>query len=371
MAIKSVEAPTTGKLNSPDQLNEQYREELLRPIPRFTVGRFLTWFTILVIFWWGIRGTDFDFNELYEGRFNIADFADRLFDFTYITIDTSDRPALANLAAIESVDLRREIDELSFMQRIERVTIGLFLGADENGNLEIEGPDFTVVELPLMETIEDIPILSWFLPAEAEWTWWIPEAIPAIIETFQMALIGTALAIVLSLPIGALAARNISPAPWIYQTVRMLLNINRTIPELIWALIFVAAVGLGPFGGVMALAVGAIGFLAKVYAEAIESIDPQQVMAIRATGATPVLAFIFGVVPQAAPLIASYSILAFESNVRAASILGIVGAGGIGFIIQKYMALFQYSRLMGAVIIMIVMVTLLDRASDWIRSKLI
>jgi phosphonate transport system permease protein len=192
----------------------------------------------------------------------------------------------------------------------------------------------------------------------------------AILETVQMALIGTTLAVVLALPFGLLAARNTSPHRLVYQGTRLLLNANRAVPDIIFALIFVAAVGLGPFSGVLALAVGAIGFMGKLYAEAIESIDPQQVQAIRATGANRLQTFVFGAVPQALPLVAAYSLLLFETNVRSATILGIVGAGGVGFVLSKYMALFQYQRLLGALILIILAVTLIDRASDALRQRI-
>ncbi|MEI6776342.1 MAG: phosphonate ABC transporter, permease protein PhnE [Chloroflexales bacterium] len=199
----------------------------------------------------------------------------------------------------------------------------------------------------------------------------IPLVLPYIVETLQMAIVGTIVGVLLSLPLGLLAARNISPHPAVYQATRFILNVNRAIPEIIFALIFVAAVGLGPFGGVLALGVGAVGSLAKLYAESIEQIDPQQVLAVRATGAGSMQTFIYGVVPQAMPLIATYSLLNFEHNVRSATILGLVGAGGIGFILQKYISLFQYRNLMSTLIIIIVMVTAIDRMSDYLRKKLI
>ncbi len=199
----------------------------------------------------------------------------------------------------------------------------------------------------------------------------IPEVLPYLIETIQMAIIGTSLAVILSIPFGLLAARNTSPHPLVYQGVRFLLNVNRAIPDIIVALVFVAAVGLGPFSGVLALAISSIGTMAKLYAEAIEAIDPQQVQAVNATGANRSQTFIFGVIPQAMPVVASYSLLLFEGNVRSASILGIVGAGGIGLILNKYMALFKYQELMGALVLLIVAVTILDRISDAIRRRLI
>lgn len=199
----------------------------------------------------------------------------------------------------------------------------------------------------------------------------MPEIVLAIIETIQMALIGTTAAVILSFPFGLLAARNTTPHPWVYSFTRFLLNANRAIPDLIFALVFVAAVGLGPFGGVMALTIGAIGFMGKLYAEAIESVDPQQVLAVSATGASRVQTFMLGVIPQALPLVASYSLLLFESNIRSATVLGIVGAGGVGFVLAKYMALFQYQRLLGALIAIIIAVTIIDRLSDMLRRRML
>jgi phosphonate transport system permease protein len=209
------------------------------------------------------------------------------------------------------------------------------------------------------------------LPGGVEFTPQAPRVIPYLVETIQMAIIGTLLGVIMSLPFGLLAARNTSPHPVVYSITRMLLNVNRAIPDIIFALIFVAAVGLGPFGGVLALAVGSVGSLAKLYAESIEAIDPQQVAAVRATGASQMQAFMFGVAPQALPLVASYSLLYFEVNVRSATILGLVGAGGVGFILGKYISLFQYKELMGALIFIIIMVTLIDRFSDYLRKRLL
>lgn len=226
-------------------------------------------------------------------------------------------------------------------------------------------PRFDLQPIPL-----DVPGL--LQPALGEQlTITMPRVLPYIVETLQMGIIGSLLGIALSLPFGLLAARNVSPHPWVYQATRMILNINRAIPDIIFALIFVAAVGLGPFGGVLALAVGSIGSLAKLYAESIEQIDPQQVLAVRATGAGPLQTFRYGVVPQALPLIATYSLLLFEHNVRSATILGLVGAGGVGFILSKYISLFQYRELMAALIFIIIMVTMIDRLSDYLRKKLI
>lgn len=198
-----------------------------------------------------------------------------------------------------------------------------------------------------------------------------PVIINSIIETAQIAVIGTIFSILLSIPFGLLAARNTSPHPLVYQTVRLFLNLVRSIPILIYALIMVSAVGLGPFAGVLAIVIGSVGGLGRLFAESFEQVDPNQVAAVRATGAGGVQTFNFAVLPQAFPLLTTYTLITFEGNVRESSILGIVGAGGVGFIIQKYASLFQLQRLMGAVIILAIMTTIIDRFSAYIRSRII
>jgi phosphonate transport system permease protein len=199
---------------------------------------------------------------------------------------------------------------------------------------------------------------------------WLP-VISAIFETIQMAIIGTLGAVLMALPLSLLAARNTSPHPIIYQTVRLFLNFMRSIPELVWALLFVAAIGLGPFTGVLALAFGSVGSLTRVFSEAIEQIDPAQVAAVRATGATSVQNFVYAVIPQTFPLFISYTIIFFESNVRHATILGYVGAGGVGFLLFKYTGTSAYDMLLGATLIMVIAVTIIDRFSSWLRSRFI
>jgi phosphonate transport system permease protein len=198
-----------------------------------------------------------------------------------------------------------------------------------------------------------------------------PLIITATIETVQMAIIGTLGAVIFSVPVSLLAARNTSPHPIIYQSVRFVLNFMRSIPELIWAILFVAGVGFGAFAGVLALVFGSLGSLARIYAEAIEQIDPQQVLAVRATGASGVQAFVYAVIPQALPLLISYSIIFFESNVRHATILGLVGAGGLGVKLWEYTGLGDYQRLMGTIVVLVVAVTIIDRFSSWLRQRFI
>jgi phosphonate transport system permease protein len=198
----------------------------------------------------------------------------------------------------------------------------------------------------------------------------IPEAIGPIFETIQMAIVGTLLAVVIAVPLSLFAASNTSPHPLVYQTARFILNVGRTIPELVLALAFVAAVGLGSFPGTLALALHSVFSLSKVFAEAIEAVNPRPVEAVRGVGATPLQTIVYAMLPQALPTMLSYGLLYWESNIRAATVLGLVGAGGIGFRIQVSMRLFQYHDLTTYVILLIVMVTVIDRVSAYLRARI-
>jgi len=188
--------------------------------------------------------------------------------------------------------------------------------------------------------------------------------------TVQIALWGTVVAVVLAVPFGLMASRNISPV-WLVQPVRRLMDTFRAINELVVAAIFVAAVGLGPFAGVMALALHTTGVLAKLFSEAVESISEGPVEGVRATGAAPVNEVVWGVIPQVIPLWASYALYRFESNTRAATILGLIGAGGIGQVLIQNIRSFEYGKTATILLIIIAAVTLVDLASQMIRKRLI
>lgn len=189
-------------------------------------------------------------------------------------------------------------------------------------------------------------------------------------QTIQMALWGTALAIVVAVPLGVLGARNISPW-WIQQPVRRLLDLIRSIPDLVVALIFITAVGLGPFAGVMAIMFNTGGVLAKLFAEAVESIDRAPVEGVRATGATRLQEIVWGVLPQVAPLWTSYALYRFESSARAATVLGLIGAGGIGQILIDSINAFQWDQTGCIVLVIVVAVSLIDLLSQAIRTRLL
>jgi phosphonate transport system permease protein len=188
--------------------------------------------------------------------------------------------------------------------------------------------------------------------------------------TIQIAIWGTLLAIVGAVPFGVLCASNISP-PYIYQPVRRLMDICRAVNEMIFAMLFIAAVGLGPFAGVLALFIHTTGILAKLFSEAVEAIDPRPVEGIRATGANKVEEIVYGVIPQVMPLWISYSLYRFESNVRSASVVGMVGAGGIGMLLWDGIRGFQYGATAAMIIIIVISVTLLDLFSSFIRKAFI
>jgi phosphonate transport system permease protein len=190
-------------------------------------------------------------------------------------------------------------------------------------------------------------------------------------ETIQIALWGTVLGVVLALPLTFLAARNLAPAAWLFHATRQVLNALRGINEIIFALVFVAAVGLGPFSGVLALAIHGAGMLGKFFAEAIEEVDTGPVEAIRATGARPLQVIAFGVLPQAWPSWIAATLYRFEVNLRAATILGMVGAGGIGFELVSSLKLFQYQDASMCVLVILALVMITDWASSRLRARVL
>ncbi|MHA6287529.1 phosphonate ABC transporter, permease protein PhnE [Maricaulis sp. CAU 1757] len=196
------------------------------------------------------------------------------------------------------------------------------------------------------------------------------EAIPQMIVTVQIAIWGTFLAVLAAIPFGLLSARNVAPN-WVVQPVRRLMDVFRSINELIIALVFIAAVGLGPLAGVMALAVHTTGVLAKLFSEAVEAIDHGPVEGVRATGAAPLHEVIWAVIPQVAPLWTSFGLYRFESNARSATVLGLIGAGGIGQILFEAVRAFDYQRTAAIVIVIVVAVSAIDLMSQLLRKRLV
>ncbi|MGV2985211.1 phosphonate ABC transporter, permease protein PhnE [Microbacterium sp. AGC85] len=190
-----------------------------------------------------------------------------------------------------------------------------------------------------------------------------------LLETLQMAIIATVLGAVLSLIVAFGAASNIAPR-WLYYPSRWVMNIIRSVPDLVFALMFVSAVGLGPFAGILAMTLGSLGSIGKIFAEAMESVDRGPITAMQAVGASKRQVIQYGVLPQAAPLLVSYTLLLFEGNVRGATILGLVGAGGIGLELTTAMRMYDYGHLSAIIICIIVLVTAIDQGSALIRRRI-
>lgn len=202
-------------------------------------------------------------------------------------------------------------------------------------------------------------------------TWQYGNIYRGIAETLAMAFLGTFLASLVALVIGFLAARNIVRIPIFRHIVRRILDVFRGVDQLVWALVFVRAVGLGPLAGVLAIFISDIGTLSKLYSEAIENIDRKQVEGVKATGAGPVRTIRFGILPQVLPVFLSQSLYFLESNTRSATILGIVGAGGIGMIIIERFRATLYDQVVFVVINVLILVAIIDWVSKKIRMKFI
>ena len=212
-----------------------------------------------------------------------------------------------------------------------------------------------------------VDILGRMLPPDVRV---LPAALLGAVKTVEIALLGTAVAAVLALPLGVISARNVA-APPLFYPARVVLNFFRSVDTLVYALIFVAAVGLGPFPGVLAVVAYTTTSLAKLYSEAIEGIDRGPVDAITATGATRLQILRFGVLPQVLPLFLSYVLYRLETNIRAATVLGFVGAGGIGFYLQTYLRMIDYPAASTVLLVTVAMVMVVDALSSKLRERLV
>jgi phosphonate transport system permease protein len=199
--------------------------------------------------------------------------------------------------------------------------------------------------------------------------------IEEMIETIFLGMMATFFGIIFAIPISFLAAKNLMSGSWfslvIYYLTRMVLNIIRAIEPLIWALIAVVWVGLGPFAGIIALTVHSIAALGKLYSEAIESIDPGPIEAIQATGATRLQTIMYAVVPQMIPPFVSFSIYRWDINVRMSTVIGLVGGGGIGFLLIQFIRLLDYRSAGIAVWFIAITVAILDYVSADIRERFV
>ena len=205
------------------------------------------------------------------------------------------------------------------------------------------------------------------------------------VETLALSLMGTVLAVLIALPLGIVSSRTVlgdihsgadrrlRPGARLLRAIpywgsTLGLNLLRSIPELFWALIFILAVGLGPFAGVLALGVHTGGVLGKLFSEVIEDVNPQPIEALQSTGASMAVVLAYGIFPLALPQLVSYTLYRWEVNIRAAAIIGVVGAGGIGRDIYVAISLFQYQRLLTLLLMTLIIVTLVDYLSAWVRA---
>ncbi|MDH4563700.1 phosphonate ABC transporter, permease protein PhnE [Pseudomonas sp. BN411] len=198
----------------------------------------------------------------------------------------------------------------------------------------------------------------------------LPRLVAPALETVQIAIWGTLLGVLLAIPLSFLAARNLTRNRLLYGATRQFLNLTRSINELILALVFVSAVGLGPFPGVLALALHGLGMLGKFFAESIEEIDQGPIEALQATGARPLQVIVFGVLPQVITAWIAVVLYRFEVNLRSATVLGMVGAGGLGFELVSSLKLFKYQETATCIIVITLMVIIADTASSRLRNAI-
>lgn len=220
------------------------------------------------------------------------------------------------------------------------------------------------------ELANGMPQIGDFLTRSVPPDWSILERLwaPAL-ETLQIAIWGTLLSVILALPLSFIAASNLHSWHWLRRTTRQFLNVVRSINELILALVFVSAVGLGPFPGVLALALHGMGMLGKFFAESIEEIDDGPLQALRSAGATQLQIIAFGVIPQAITAWIAVVLYRFEVNLRSATVLGMVGAGGLGFELVSSLKLFRYQETATCIVVITAMVITADLVSNSLRRR--
>lgn len=194
---------------------------------------------------------------------------------------------------------------------------------------------------------------------------------PAMAQTIQMAIIATTIAAILTVPLALLSAQNITTFKPLYLVSRTFLNILRTIPDLVLAVIFVGLFGVGIFPGILALIIFSLGILAKLISETIEAVDMDPLEAMRASGGGKLQVIFYGLVPQILPQVTSFILYVFEINIRASVVLGLVGAGGIGLILDRELQFYNYPNAMAIIILIFIVVIVIEYISNKIREALI
>jgi phosphonate transport system permease protein len=198
----------------------------------------------------------------------------------------------------------------------------------------------------------------------------LPDALWPALETVDIAIFGTAVAVIVAVPLALIAARNTTPARPIYVLARMVIALARVVPDLVWALIFVTAVGLGPFPGALAIAIHSIGMMGRLFAELVEDMDMGPVEALTMTGASRLAVFSHAVIPSVLPSLAGITLYRLDENIRASLVLGFVGAGGIGFQLLTAMNLFQYRTVAMLLVVTFIIVMGAERLSAALRQRI-
>ncbi len=188
------------------------------------------------------------------------------------------------------------------------------------------------------------------------------------LETLSMSALGTGIAFMFGLALALPASGRFGDTARV--AVRLILNVLRSIPELVWAVILLIAAGLGPFAGTLALAIHTSGVLGRLFADALENLPPECEQTLRINGASALSAFFYASLPQIAPQLLSYTLYRWENNIRAAAILGIVGAGGLGQMLKYHLSLFQMQQAATVIIAMLLMITVVDGVSFWLRRRM-
>lgn len=197
----------------------------------------------------------------------------------------------------------------------------------------------------------------------------LPKALTDLVVTVQMAILGTLISFVLAVPVSFVAARTVVLPRWISSSIKYFLNALRAVPSFVYAILFVYMVGLGPFTGALGISVGSFVFLAKLFAEALESVHPAPIEAVKAVGGNSLQVFAYGMLPQALPQFLSHTLYAWELNIGSATIVGIVGAGGIGQQMIEHIRYFQWPQTCTYVLVLVAMVLVADAVSYQIRKR--
>lgn len=273
--------------------------------------------------------------------------------------------ARVSVTAVQAALARQLAGRASPGRRLRRAALVVVL-------IVLYGLCWQLAQVDLVKLADGLPKLGHWLaqawpPDVAE----LPLFAQRMGETMAMAALGTTAAALLALPMAVLASRNITPFPKLYYPARWLLNALRGIDSFVFALLFVAAVGLGPFAGVLGIALHTWGSAAKLFADHIENAGTGPLEAVRTTGAGRGTAIVYALLPDLLPVLLSTTLFWWEFNVRASTVLGVVGAGGIGLELKNSMDLLDFSRLFTIIALILVVVTLLDQLSGWLRKRLV